>query len=401
MSDPAVHPSPRVSVGLPVYNGADHVAEAIESVLSQTYRDLELVICDNASTDRTQEICRRLAERDSRIRFHRNDENFGATGNFRRTFELAGGEFFNWLSHDDLWAPKYVEQCVGVLEHSPDSVVLCFSPQVRLTYEGDPWRDKDRMEWYEANPPYDRIGFARLMLVPDRRIPPMLFGMARRSALARTGLLRPVCYSDLILVPELRLQGEFREIPEPLYFRRSHRVTEEFKDAQRRSVAEELRFYDPKTKSRTSTETGALMVLLRSRLELVCRAPLRPGQKLRYLAAVVFGHAVIRSMTPWSMARLHMRNAVMRAWESSSVALLRWSGDRYVVHRAWALLSGIRHRDRSLVSLALSSSTPGNHEELRAHVEGRLQRRRDLHARQLLRELERRRRKDEKPVQDG
>ena len=66
MSDPAAHPSPRVSVGLPVYNGADHVAEAIESVLSQTYRDLELVICDNASTDRTQEICRRLAERAAR-----------------------------------------------------------------------------------------------------------------------------------------------------------------------------------------------------------------------------------------------------------------------------------------------------------------------------------------------
>jgi glycosyltransferase involved in cell wall biosynthesis len=401
MAERAVEGVPRVSVGLPVYNGADHVAEAIDSVLAQTYRDLELVICDNASSDRTEEICRRLAHRDPRVRFYRNDENLGATGNFRRTFELARGEFFNWLSHDDLLAPKYVEQCIGVLEHSPESVVLCFSPQVRLTYEGEPWRDKDRMDWYEANPPYDGISFSRLMLVPDRRIPPMLFGMARRSALARTSLLRPVCYSDLILVPELRLQGEFREIAEPLYFRRSHRLTEDFKDAQRRSVVEELRFYDPRTRSRTRTEAGALMVMLRSRLELVRRAPLPPVQKLRYLTAVLWGHAVIRSLTPWSMARLHARNAVMRAWESSSVALLRWSGDRYLVHRAWALLSGIRHRDGSLVSLALSSRTPEGHEELRAHVEGRLQRRRDRHARQLLRELERRRRKDEKPVQDG
>ena len=179
MAERAVEGVPRVSVGLPVYNGADHVAEAIDSVLAQTYRDLELVICDNASSDRTEEICRRLAHRDPRVRFYRNDENLGATGNFRRTFELARGEFFNWLSHDDLLAPKYVEQCIGVLEHSPESVVLCFSPQVRLTYEGEPWRDKDRMDWYEANPPYDGISFSRLMLVPDRRIPPMLFGMAR------------------------------------------------------------------------------------------------------------------------------------------------------------------------------------------------------------------------------
>ncbi|HXZ86395.1 MAG TPA: glycosyltransferase family 2 protein [Myxococcota bacterium] len=401
MERPPAEPAPRVSIGLPVYNGEDHVAEAIESVLAQTYRDLELVICDNASTDRTEEICRELAASDARIRFHRNAENLGATGNFRRTFELARGEYFNWLSHDDILGAKYVERCVDVLDHSPESVVLSFSPQVRLTYEGEPWRDKDRMAWYEANPPYDRIGFARLMLVPDRRIPPMLFGMARRTALARTGLLPPVCYSDLILVPELRLQGEFREISEPLYFRRSHRVTEDFKDAQRRSVAEELRFYDPKTRSRTRTEAGALWILLRARLDLVRAAPLPRAQKLGYLAAALFGHAVIRSLTPFSMARLHARNQVNRAWEAASVALLRWSGESALVQRAWTLLSAVRHRDRSLVTLALAPPSAETRGRLRAHVEGRLQRRRDVHARRLLREWEQRRRKDDKPVQDG
>src|SRR5262249_33219798 len=119
---------PRISVGLPVYNGANHVAEAIESVRAQTYQDFELIICDNASTDRTGEICRAIAAVDPRIRYYLNPENLGASGNFRRTFELARGEFFNWLSHDDIVAPTYLERCVDILEQSP-SIVLCFSPQ--------------------------------------------------------------------------------------------------------------------------------------------------------------------------------------------------------------------------------------------------------------------------------
>jgi len=81
----------RVRVDLPVYNGADHIAEAAESVTAQTYRDFELIVCDNASMERTGEVGRGIATRDPRICCYRNPENLGASGNFRRTFELARG----------------------------------------------------------------------------------------------------------------------------------------------------------------------------------------------------------------------------------------------------------------------------------------------------------------------
>jgi hypothetical protein len=375
---------PRVSIGLPVYNGDDHLAEAIESVLSQTYQNFELVICDNASTDRTEEICRKYAAQDSRVRYHRNSENIGATGNFRRTFELASAEFFNWLSHDDLLGSKYLESCLAAFDRSPANVVLCFSPQVRLTYEGDVWRDKDRMAWYEANPPYDRVSFERLMLVPDRRIPPMLFGLARREALAQTALLRPLVYADLMLIPELRLLGEFREIDEPLFFRRSHRISEDGKDSRARSVPDELKFYDPKSKSRTRTELDAQFVLLRERMHAVSRTSLPAVRRARYVAAIAFGHAVIRGLTPFTMARLHLNNRIRRAWESVSVTLLRRSGNHQLFQRSWVLFAGIRHRNSELVDLALSRLTPETEERMRDYIAGRLRLRRDTYARELL-----------------
>jgi len=110
---------PRVSVGMPVYNCERYVAEAIESHLRQTYTDFELVITDNASTDRSEEICRAYASRDPRIKYHRNPENLGAGGNFRRCFELAQGDYFRWTPSDDVVGPELLELCVEVLDRDP------------------------------------------------------------------------------------------------------------------------------------------------------------------------------------------------------------------------------------------------------------------------------------------
>ncbi len=82
---------PRVSIGLPVFNGERFVAEAIDSILAQTFTDFELIVSDNASTDRTEEICRQYAEKDERIRYVRNRENYGAAFNFNQTFHLSSG----------------------------------------------------------------------------------------------------------------------------------------------------------------------------------------------------------------------------------------------------------------------------------------------------------------------
>src|SRR2546426_7984873 len=95
--------SPLVSIGLPVYNAENFVAEAIQCVLSQTYSDWELVISDNASTDRTVSICREFTDRDGRIRLYQNKRNLGISLNFNHAFQRSRGRYFAWLAHDDFF----------------------------------------------------------------------------------------------------------------------------------------------------------------------------------------------------------------------------------------------------------------------------------------------------------
>ena len=118
--------APLVSVGIPVFNGQNYLDEAIRSVLSQTIDDLELVICDNASTDRTAEICQDHAASDKRVVYARNEHNLGAIPNYNRAFDLARGRYFKWLAHDDRILPRFLEATVGALETDP-AAVLCNS----------------------------------------------------------------------------------------------------------------------------------------------------------------------------------------------------------------------------------------------------------------------------------
>ena len=85
---------PIVSIGVPVYNGENFVGDALRSISEQSFSDYEVVICDNASTDRTSEICREFADRDARFRYYRHAKNLGAGPNFNATFERARGRYF-------------------------------------------------------------------------------------------------------------------------------------------------------------------------------------------------------------------------------------------------------------------------------------------------------------------
>jgi glycosyltransferase involved in cell wall biosynthesis len=114
---------PRVSVGLPVYNGEEFLRQALDSLLSQTFEDFELIISDNASTDTTESICREYVERDSRVRYTRQSSNQGAITNSNLVFEMACGEFFRWASHDDYSTHEHLRECLSTLESRPDAVL--------------------------------------------------------------------------------------------------------------------------------------------------------------------------------------------------------------------------------------------------------------------------------------
>ena len=112
---------PLVSIGLPVFNGEDFLENALDSILSQTYRNIEVIVCDNASTDRTESIIASYAQNDERIKYSRHDENLGAALNYNSTFELSKGKYFKWAAHDDVMHENYIEQCVNCLLYTSDA----------------------------------------------------------------------------------------------------------------------------------------------------------------------------------------------------------------------------------------------------------------------------------------
>jgi glycosyltransferase involved in cell wall biosynthesis len=122
MSEPIA--TPLVSIGLPVYNGARFMRQALEHLLAQTYTHLELVICDNASTDDTGEICQAYAARDARVRYYRNSTNVGLINNFYLAVERSTGTYFTWAAVDDRKLPTAVEACVRALQAQPAAVMV-------------------------------------------------------------------------------------------------------------------------------------------------------------------------------------------------------------------------------------------------------------------------------------
>jgi glycosyltransferase involved in cell wall biosynthesis len=207
-----------VSIGLPVFNGSNYIEVAIESILGQTLTDFELIISDNASTDDTEEICRRYAAQDARIRYHRNVSNIGASANFNRCFELASAKYFKWAAHDDVIEPTYLERCVAALESNPDAV-LCQSLVRLIDADGNSVGIYDS-ELRGADSASTSRRFAALVI--STHWCTETFGLIRAEALAKTRLIGHYFASDRALCAELALLGRCLQVPEPLFSNRDH-----------------------------------------------------------------------------------------------------------------------------------------------------------------------------------
>ncbi len=216
--------SPLVSIGIPVYNGERFVRQALDSLLAQDYRNVELIISDNASTDRTAEICQEYLTTDSRIRYYRNDNNLGAVANFNRVFELSRGKYFMWAAHDDVWDATHVRKCVAALEHNPSAVLCCSS----LRFIDEDGRLIEMKYDNYDNPEMLNLGLReRVRVLASRHGWYGIYGVIRADALRRTSLARPVYGTDVILSMELCLLGPFAKVPEVLfYYRQFHQRTE-------------------------------------------------------------------------------------------------------------------------------------------------------------------------------
>jgi glycosyltransferase involved in cell wall biosynthesis len=230
---------PSVSVGLPVYNGQKFVGKAIESVLNQDYQDFELIISDNASTDDTGCICRHYANTDKRIRYYRNEVNIGAAPNHNRIFELAKAKYFKWAAHDDENYPEFLRQCVEALDRASDSVVLVY-PQAELIDEFGAVIDRYSVSVASNSArPHSRL--QKILTCIDLGTP--IYGVARSEALKKTRLHGSYIGADYVLIAELGVLGEIREVPYPLLRKRIHpgRSME-----AHRSVADHMAWFNPR-----------------------------------------------------------------------------------------------------------------------------------------------------------
>lgn len=213
-----VNDKSRVNIGLPVFNGEKYLRQTLDSILAQKYQDFTLIISDNASTDKTQQICYEYAKMDDRISYHRNRRNFGAMLNHNRVFELSSGEYFKWASHDDVLAPEYLEKCVRVLDNDP-SIVLCHSKVGIIDENGVLVGNYDdrKLNGISSWKPHERLRD----LLSLRNTSCAITGVIRRSCLAKTSLGNYIG-ADTNLLVEIGLMGRIYEIPERLFFRRAH-----------------------------------------------------------------------------------------------------------------------------------------------------------------------------------
>jgi glycosyltransferase involved in cell wall biosynthesis len=207
-----------VSIGLPVYNGERYLEQSIQSVLSQTYRDLELIVSDNASTDATLAIIERAAERDGRVIVLRNEVNQGAARNYNLVFEHARGEFFRWHAHDDLMEPELIERLVDQLDADPDCV-LAHSWTRFIDDAGSTTRIFED-DLHVSSPSASRRLTA---IVRHLTYCNAVFGLVRRDVLERTALIASFPGSDVPLLYELAVAGRFDVVAEPLFVRRPGR----------------------------------------------------------------------------------------------------------------------------------------------------------------------------------
>lgn len=278
--------APRLTVGLPVYNGDNYVVEALDSLLAQTFTDFELVVSDNHSTDGTEEICREYAARDSRIRYLRQPRNIGCNPNHNLLVSEARAPYFKWAAHDDLYGPELLALCVDALDDDP-GVVLSHVDKAVIDGEG---RVLEKLDYLLDTGSPDPVERFRSLVVAD--------GADDEYGVMRTAVLRSVRPKDSFhhaarpFIAEMAFRGRFHQVHETLYFRRDHPE----RGDRRATIPELSANLDPR---RAGQSTARLMAEYAYRyFEAVAHAPISRSQKAacyRILARRLSGSGLQRA----------------------------------------------------------------------------------------------------------
>lgn len=287
--------APRVSIGMPVFNGERYMAETIDSILAQTFEDFELIISDNASTDSTADIVAAYADKDERVRSVRNARNLGAARNYNQLVEFSTGEYFKWAGYDDILRPTYVERCVEALDADPGLVIAYPRTQI-IDGEGVIVRDhRDNLHLDDDDPVARACQFAKRFTLCNP-----CFGVQRIDALRKSSLVQPFVSSDVPLLTEMAILGRWHEVPEQLFLRRIHATSSRQGQVTMLQVA---RWFDPNKKAPVAPVARMIGECLRS----IGRSELSPADKAKAQAGFLATWGVRRVRVRGGQAKIALR----------------------------------------------------------------------------------------------
>lgn len=287
-------PTPKLSIGLPVFNGERYLETALKSILAQSYSDYELVIVDNASADATEEICRRYASRDARVRYHRNAENLGPAYNFYRSLELSSGRYYKYAADDDLYDPQFLERCMTVVESDP-GVVCCYTLAELIDEHGAHIESLDAV--IDTNSPDVDVRLYQVIAVDHLCI--QLYGVVRTEVFRRLHRYEGYYGWDRNLLAELALAGRIVALPEHLFQHRLHAKSTGAMLHFARPL-DELKQVDPSVdwSLQLSKPQRSAVTRFKNYFTAVAKAALRPAEQARCYAQLV------RLMAEKGVARL-------------------------------------------------------------------------------------------------
>lgn len=204
---------PLVSIGVPLYNEAKHLREALESLLGQSYTHTEMLISDNGSTDETEAICREYMAKDPHISYLRHPANIGQHENFNCLPRRSGGTYFFWASGHDRWEKTFIEDCIRVLEGNP-TAVLAYPRTVNMWDDGTITREKVRPFDIQKMSPQRR--FREVMWRVDCNY---VYGVWRLAPMLQSHLFPRTVAPDRVFLAEMAIKGTFVPVDTIKYYR--------------------------------------------------------------------------------------------------------------------------------------------------------------------------------------
>jgi glycosyltransferase involved in cell wall biosynthesis len=295
----------KVSIGIPVYNAEKYLAGCLQCYLDQTYRDLEIIVSDNGSTDGTQAICRDYAARDARIRYHRQEANQGAGWNYNRVLALAEGVYFKWGAYDDRVSPGFVAAAVQALDDRPKDIIA-YGITIIIDADGkETSRFPDPMRIVSDRPSRRLHEYLHKV-----RLTNAIYGLVRKDVLLATGGLGTYVSSDVVLLAELAVRGSFHELQDEFFHRRIHDQAY----ASHKTWSQKAAWFNPKNAGKLVLPTW---IHLGEYLASLRRCPMPFAEKLR--CYVVFAR--------WE--RFELRNLFLEAGVAMRVKLFGFPKDGF------------------------------------------------------------------------